>query len=440
MDHSMDINQQGQYPPQEVPFQGPSQGPFQQPNIPAQGQYYEQTQGPHIPQPFQGPPTEPPQWVAQFIELMSQFGGNHHAPTAQTLTPNGSSTASTVRLEVDQKKPRHSLSPPEQFTNKDNSQYPQFRSLLEAKLRIDAKAIGSEEERVWYGFGCLSGDAARRIHPWMQYAQGTPEFSVKGLLDQMDQAFADPQKQAKALEKINRIRQGNQDFRTFLQDFEQTLLEAQGWGWADEVKKGYLKAGLNRELCDRLVTQVEPDKYSDFTAQLRMISDKLQQIKAWDNRRNRGRGGNSYVPQVTTQSTGDSMDWESTQPTAVAATGRTLSGRSQQGQGRAKWVSYEEIGRRRTNGSCIRCGDDSHMIRDCPFLPAQNPNRQQPAQRQLNKGGRQSNSNLSERKPRTASAHPTSTNAKSSRTNSTVKEVVVEEVEEWGTDEESGKE
>jgi hypothetical protein len=157
----MDINQQGQYPPQEVSFQGPSQGPFQQPNIPAQGQYYEQTQGPHIPQPFQGPPTEPPQWVAQFIELMSQFGGNHHAPTAQTLTPNGSSTASTVRLEVDQKKPRHSLSPPEQFTNKDNSQYPQFRSLLEAKLRIDAKAIGSEEERVWYGFGCLSGDAAR---------------------------------------------------------------------------------------------------------------------------------------------------------------------------------------------------------------------------------------------------------------------------------------
>jgi hypothetical protein len=141
----------------------------------------------------------------------------------------------------------------------------------------------------------------------------------------MDQAFADPQKQAKALEKINRIRQGNQDFRTFLQDFEQTLLEAQGWGWADEVKKVYLKAGLNRELCDRVVIQVEPDRYSDFTAQLRMISHKLQQIKACDNRRSRGRGGNSYTPQVTTQSTGDSMDWESTQATTVAATGRTLS-------------------------------------------------------------------------------------------------------------------
>jgi hypothetical protein len=76
----------------------------------------------------------------------------------------------------------------------------------------------------------------------------------------------------------------------------------------------------------------------------------------------------------------------------------------------------------------------------CPFLPAQNPNRQQPAQCQLNKEGRQSNSNLSERKPRSASAHLTPTNAKSSRTNSTGKDVVVEEVQEWGTDEESEKE
>jgi hypothetical protein len=414
MDHPMDINQQGQYPSPEIPFQGPSQGPFQHPRIQAQ----------QTPQQFQGPPAEPPQWIAQFIELMSQFGGNHtHTP--QTVTPNESSAASTARFEADQKKPRHSLPSLEPFTNQDNSQYPQFRSLLEAKLRIDAKAIGSEEERVWYGFGCLSGKAAGRIHPWMQYAREKSEFTVEGLLSQMDQAFADPQKQTKALEKINRIRQGNQDFRTFLQDFEQTLLEAQGWGWADEVKKGYLKSGLNRELCDRLVTQVEPDKYTDFTAQLRMISDKLQQIKAWDNRRNRGRGGNSYTPQVTTQSTGDSMDWEPTQTSTVAATGRTLSGRSQQGQRRAMWVSHEEIGRRRANGSCIRCGDDGHMIRDCPFLPAQNPNRQQQANRQLN-------GNSSGRKLRFASAHPTPPNPM-------VKEAV-EEIEDWETEDESGKE
>ncbi|KAG9242483.1 hypothetical protein BJ878DRAFT_515250 [Calycina marina] len=119
-------------------------------------------------------------------------------------------------------------------------QYPQFRTFLEAKLRIDARAIGSEEERVWYGFGRLSDIPS--------------EFNVSGFLKQLDQSFADPQRQTKALNKINSIRQGNLDFRT---------------------------AGLNRELCDRLVTQAEPDKYTDFTAQLRMILDKLQQIIAW---------------------------------------------------------------------------------------------------------------------------------------------------------------
>lgn len=36
---------------------------------------------------------------------------------------------------------------------------------------------------------------------------------------------------------LNTIRQGNREFREFLQDFEQTLLEAQAWGWTEEAKK-----------------------------------------------------------------------------------------------------------------------------------------------------------------------------------------------------------
>ena len=65
------------------------------------------------------------------------------------------------------------------------------------------------------------------------------------------------------------------------------------------------------------------------------------------------------------------------------------------------------------------------MIRDCLFLPAQNPNRQQQANRQLN-------GNSSGRKLRFASAHPTPPNPM-------VKEAV-EETEDWETEDESGKE
>lgn len=94
----------------------------------------------------QGAPTEPPQWVAQFMELMLHFRNN-----VPVSSPQNSSTLgelSNAQIQHIKRKPRHSQREPEKFTNKDNSQYPQFRSLLEAKLRIDAEAIGDEEERV----------------------------------------------------------------------------------------------------------------------------------------------------------------------------------------------------------------------------------------------------------------------------------------------------
>lgn len=369
---------------------------------PLQGQYYDATQA-------------PPSWLLQLMQFMSQ--NNQQAAPSQT-----SYESPAAQSNGDYKKPRHSLSHPDKFTNEDNSQYPQFRSLLEAKLRIDANAIGGEEERIWYGFGRLSEDAAGRIHPWMQYAQDSEEFTVECFLKQLDQAFADPQRQAKALDKINWIQQGKRDFRTYLQEFEQALLEAQGWAWADEVKKGYLRAGLSRELRDRLVTQIEPDKYTEFTAQLRMISDKLQQIKAWDNHRNRNRADNPHNAR-NIQPVEDSMDWEPTQTTSTAATGRLRQGQQQ----RARWVDRDEIGRRISEGSCLRCGKQGHMVKDCSLLPAQNPNQQPQTQRHTNKEGPQLKTSI--RKPRIAAT--TAPKGKS---------VTVADIEEWETDENSEKE
>lgn len=369
---------------------------------------------------------EPPLWARQMMELMFQMG--NRASTA-TQPP----AAHTTHLENRRKKPRHSLPRPQDFTNEDNAQYPQFRSFLEAKLRIDAEAIGNEEQRVWYGYGCLSGDAAGRIHPWMQYAESSENFTVKGLLDQLDQAFADPQKQAKALAKINKIHQGNQDFRTFVQNFEQTLLEAQGWGWADEVKKGYLKASINRELRDRLVTQVEPKSYVEYAAHLRMISDNLEELKSWKGNWNHGKGDNNS----NSQPAKDTMDWEPT-GTVVVATGRTLPGRSP--QKRARWVSHEEIGRRMANGDCIRCGNNSHMIRDCSLLPAQKPIQQQQQQtkRRTSSEGHQGPRTI--QKPRIASSNLTAAKAEPARNKSTLIGSVIEEADEWESDDGSGKE
>ncbi|RKF81611.1 hypothetical protein GcC1_024039, partial [Golovinomyces cichoracearum] len=90
-------------------------------------------------------------------------------------------------------------------------------------------------------------------------------------------------------------------------DFEQTVLEAQGW-----------------ELSDRLVSQDEPDSYDDFVSQLRKTSDKMEVMKSWNERKHR----NHYLPQQTLQTldneNGDPMDWEPNQTVSVAVAQRNL--------------------------------------------------------------------------------------------------------------------
>ncbi|RKF59968.1 hypothetical protein OnM2_055069 [Erysiphe neolycopersici] len=302
-----------------------------------------------------------PSWVSQIVRLLTQVIRNQ--PSQQNSQP------------LDQK-PGHSQPHPEKFSGNDQSSYPQFRSLLEAKLRIDAKAIGSEEERVWYGFGRLSLTASRRIHPWIEYAKDTDKFTVKEFLNRLDKAFGDTEKITKAINKLNSMRQRNREFREFLQDFEQTILEAQGWGWEDEVRKGYLRAALNRELTDRLVTQDEPATYDDFVAQLRRTSDKMEALRGWNNSRNNNRSSLQTPQVIENEVHGDPMDWEPAQPVNVAASQHLIAGRSRMPQAnRAVWVSHDEIGRRISEGLCIRCGARNHRIRECSLLPAINPNR-----------------------------------------------------------------
>ncbi|POS82838.1 hypothetical protein EPUL_005065 [Erysiphe pulchra] len=200
------------------------------------------------------------------------------------------------------------------FSGNDQSSYPQFRSLIEAKLRIDAKAIGSEEESVWYCFGRLSLTATRRIHPWIEYAKDTDKFTVKEFLNRLDKAFRDTEKITKAINKLNSMQQRNREFREFLQDFEEKILKAQGWDWEDEVKKGYLRAALNQELTDRLVTQDEPATYDDL----------------WHNfgERNNNRCSLQTSQVIENEVHGDQMDWKPAQPINVATSQYLTAGRS----------------------------------------------------------------------------------------------------------------
>lgn len=328
-----------------------------------------------------------PQWLVEFMEnqravneslqrsnqqLASQlevlanatfpgpFTGASTAPVPD-LTPVSSVTGPVS-------KPKHSRRHPDPYTHEDESMYPQFRGGLEAKLRIDARAIGKEEEQVWYAVDCLKGLAAKRIYPWVDYAKDTDKFTIRELFVQMDLAFADPQKEAKAVSKVNKIKQGSRLFREFLQDFEQTLLEAKGWAWADTVKKGLLKAALSSELIDRLVGKEEPADYASYCAGIRRVADDLQ---AWkETRRFRSRPVAS--PSQPSTAATEPMDWE---PTRTTTTASARTGRNQLAQEikRAKWVSKDVRSQRWEEGACLRCGSQEHHQKNCRLRPARPP-------------------------------------------------------------------
>ena len=296
------------------------------------------------------------------------------AATSEATTTGaaeGVSTGQDTPVTNTIRKPKHTTPHPERFTGEDESLYPVFRGLLEAKLRTDAQAIGGDYEQVWYAFGRLADTASKRIFPWIQHAQDGPNFTVRYLLEQMDLAFLDQQKQSKAVARINTIKQRNRSFREFLQEFDQTLMEANGWGWQEEVKKGLLKAALAGEVRRELVGRDEPTTYPAYVAQIRKITDDLSEWKDEEKSKARFQKPQSTAQQQD-QPTGEQMDWEPTR-TATVASARTSQTRQSQSKPRAKWVSQQEMTRRKESGECLRCGSDEHFIGKCHLGPAKRP-------------------------------------------------------------------
>ncbi|KAG9240223.1 hypothetical protein BJ878DRAFT_387637, partial [Calycina marina] len=48
-------------------------------------------------------------------------------------------------------------------------------------------------------------------------------------------------------------KQGNQPFQEFLREFEQKLLEAEGWDFSDAVRKGSLRSAVSRKIKEKMV-------------------------------------------------------------------------------------------------------------------------------------------------------------------------------------------
>lgn len=349
--------------------------------------------------------TSPPSWAQT---LMQQIAQGHAAQESAARAQNernaaqeeriqrleallqrvaipGESTPEQPRIEVESEKrqevefrrPRARLPDPAMFAG-STADWPTWRITMENKLSVDGPAIGSPQEQFIYIFSRLEKLAWKNTGTYvkMRRNDGTPQE----LLDHLEGIYGDPNSKARAARRLHQMRQQeDQPFSKFLPRLEKEFADAGALEWPDEAKRQILLQSLNRNMTESLMNRGIPPTFIGLIARLHEISNDMDALCI--NRPQRPRSPKTS----STEATYELMDWTPTTTVTSSATQRKQTNRGRYGPGmsqnrdehlvgkRAKWVSRDEIDRRRTEGRCLRCGRDGCRITRCPLKAAVPP-------------------------------------------------------------------
>jgi hypothetical protein len=240
-----------------------------------------------------------------------------------------------------------------------------FRPWLQqahAKLSVDYSQQ-SPTVRFWFLHGRLGESPRGQVSPWIAANTGgtIDDSHLQGLIRQLEIAYDDPERQKRALRKLQTMEQGSKRFVQHLAKFNQRMIEAGGSQWEDSLKIAWLDKTLSNEISRYLVAVQIPDSYEAFTSMLHQIAQRAEAL------RNSTRPNpTNFNQRRTNNREGGSMEWEPSRTVQVASA-------SSQNKRRARWVSNEIIQSRRNKNQCFRCGSDDHRSQGCDLLPAERP-------------------------------------------------------------------
>jgi hypothetical protein len=294
-------------------------------------------------------------------ERMEQVEGHlaasqHTASTESIETPAITTSSTQPELTSSYETRRRDLLPDPPEFNGNKTEFLPWLDQVQAKLAVD-RADKPEIVRFWYIHSRLRGKALAQVSPWVSVAQYTQTQTVERLIGQLRLAYEDPQSKERAASRLGSLKQDKKSFSTFIADFERLVLEAGGAEWADTAKRAFLSNAISDELKAAIVATPMPATYVEYCSLLHGASQNLEAL-----RRDRRKLATARTkPYSYQQGATDTMEWEPTSTVTVA--------KAQP----AKWVSEEEINRRRSNGLCLRCGKDGHFVRECKVQPAKKP-------------------------------------------------------------------
>ncbi|KAH0434379.1 pol-like protein [Colletotrichum camelliae] len=162
---------------------------------------------------------------------------------------------------------------------------------MKAKLKVDGLAIGNDDSQLYYVYSSLDSNVQAMVLPF-----------------HLERIFDDPNKAKKAGQRLRDLEQRQSSLSRYLATFERTLYEANADSWPDDAKITALTGGLNKEVKQKLNTQLTlPTKYDDFIRVLLALEGQLHQQLTQHNDANGDNKENVYdaAPQSTGYSNAD---------------------------------------------------------------------------------------------------------------------------------------
>ncbi len=289
-------------------------------------------------------------------------------------TMMGNSTPSAMA-----RRPRPMLPDPVKFDG-SRSKFRAWYLEMRNKLLTDGLALGNDADQFRYVFARLGSTPQQLAFTYVETYCG--QRPVADFLAYLDRCYGDPDIQSKAAHSLRTIKQGaTQPFHQFLPRYELLMANAGGLTWPVPVRISYLEGALNSCLQVALANQLNlPQDYHSYVQQLQTLSTQIERVAATRSAMDNPAAG-------VTQAETEEMDWESTTQsnTQRAPTKRRTSppkspkyrpseteNHMLQGK-RAKWVTREELAKRREEGRCYRCGRTGCRVEVCPLKPAKRP-------------------------------------------------------------------
>jgi hypothetical protein len=234
---------------------------------------------------------------------------------------------------------------------------------MKDKIEVDGEVIGSKRNQFIYVASRLEGKGLQLALTFITTHRDAPDASSVKVLDYLDTIFGDRHKAQRAVEILRTMKQGPKEpFSGFIPRFEKALADAGGMDWPDLVKRSHLNGAMTFELRRLAITMPVVESYSRYVDELMRVSDLYRSTM-------------KHAPKEQQQSSrqktppADAMDWEPTRATSATST----QNKGSKEKKRARWVSQEELDRRRREKVCIRCGGSGHFVDKCEYAAPRRP-------------------------------------------------------------------